>query len=234
MTANRVTLSSAGMNALGTDMMEQLLKDLEKADGGAILLTGEGSAFSAGLNLKEVMDLDDAGMVQFLDLLERLVHTFYSYPGPMIGCINGHAIAGGAVLALMCDYRVMTSDESARFGLNEVALGLRFPPLTLAAVRQRVPVSVQHEVLLGGRLYCASDALRLGLVDELSEDPMATAERVMNRWGSYPPSSFTPTKRAIRPTIGDALDERDRYLNEVIPLWTSERLKERLRGVLGK
>ena len=106
-----------------------------------MFLTGDGDAFSAGLNLKEVAALDERGMARFLETLERMVTALYEYPGPVVAWVNGHAIAGGCVVALACDHRLMTSAPRARIGLNEVPLGLRFPPRTWRLVRHQAVAS---------------------------------------------------------------------------------------------
>src|SRR5436190_21503186 len=123
-----ITMEGPAKNALGTAMMTFLLDQLREAAGRPVLLSGSGDAFSAGLSLKEVASLDAEGMLGFLGLLERCMSALYLYPGPTVALVNGHAIAGGCVLTLCCDYRISTSSPRTRIGLNEVALGVRFPP----------------------------------------------------------------------------------------------------------
>src|SRR5262245_49330419 len=134
-----LTLSAPGRNALGTAVMNDLLATLRTAAGRPVLMRGANGAFSAGLDLKEVAALDAAGMERFLELLRAVVEALFEYPGPVVGCVDGHAIAGGCILALCCDLRVAADDPKIRIGLNEVALGLESPPTLLALVRKRVP-----------------------------------------------------------------------------------------------
>src|SRR5262249_12661406 len=107
MDAYELTLAAPGRNALGAAVMEDIRSRLHAAAGRPVLLAGSGGAFSAGLNLKEVAALDRDGMARFLDLLETLIEELYCYPGPVVAAITGHAIAGGCVLALCCDHRVI-------------------------------------------------------------------------------------------------------------------------------
>src|SRR6516165_1701879 len=132
-----LVLNGPGKNALGSDVMQAIVHGVRAADGRPILVTGTGDAFSAGLNLKEVAALDRPGMERFLLLLDEVMDTLYGYPGPTVAAVNGHAIAGGCVIALCCDLRIATNDPRARIGLNEVARGLEFPPKILALTRQR-------------------------------------------------------------------------------------------------
>ena len=101
-----ITMAWKAKNALGTETMTDLRTRLRAAAGAPVLLTGTGDAFSAGLNLKEVASLDVAGMRAFLELLESLMTELFQYPGPVVAHVNGHAIAGGCILALACDHRV--------------------------------------------------------------------------------------------------------------------------------
>ena len=154
-----ITLDGPGMNALSFALMSALRDQLLAAAGQPVLLTGAGKAFSAGLDLKEVASLDPAGMTRFLDLLEEVVGLLYHHAAPTVAYVNGHAIAGGCVLALCCDRRICV-DGRLRVGLNEVAIGLRFPPRTLRVVRRQIPARHAHEVLLGAQLHGPADALR--------------------------------------------------------------------------
>src|SRR5215467_7186523 len=134
-----LTISGPGRNALSSVLMEHLIGEVRAAGGRPLLLTGAGGVFSAGLNLKEVAALDHAGMTRFLGLLDDLIDALYGYPGPTVAAVNGHAIAGGCMLVLCTDLRIGADDPAIRIGLNEVPLGLEFPPKLLALARARVP-----------------------------------------------------------------------------------------------
>ena len=95
-----ITMAAPGRNALGAGLMTHLIAELRAANGRPVFLTGADGVFSAGLNLKEVAALDRPGMVRFLGLLDDMVDALYAYGGPTVACINGHAIAGGCVVAL--------------------------------------------------------------------------------------------------------------------------------------
>ena len=196
-----IELNGPGMNALGSDMMHWIIEQVEAAAGAPILLKGAGKAFSAGLNLREVHGLDRAGMRQFIGLLERTMATLFNYSGPVVACVNGHAIAGGCVLTLCCDMRIMTDNPRARIGLNEVAVGLRFPPGCMSIVRQRVRRSALSEVVLGAQLMDPIGAVRAGLVDEISDTPEARAREWLDLLGSHDSAAFRATKFDIRDAI---------------------------------
>jgi len=232
---HEITLSAAGKNALATAVMEDLLARLRAARGRPLLLMGAGDAFSAGLNLREVAALDRAGMERFLGLLGDLVQALFHYPGPAVACVNGHAIAGGCILALCCDLRIAADDPALCIGLNEVALGLEFPPLLMALVRYRVPPRSIERVILEAGLYDPRTALALGLVDEVAADPQAVARAHLERLAAHPREVYVATKQAVRRGALDLSADQVRYFREkVVPAWCAPAVKERVLAVLGR
>lgn len=230
---HEIIISAPGKNALGSESMQALRDELAEAAGEPVLLKGAGDSFSAGLNLKEVAALDAAGMRRFLDLLEDLVLELYTYPGPTVALVNGHAIAGGCVLALCCDHRVAKAGAHTRIGLNEVALGVRFPPRVMRLVRARVPARVRELVVLGADLFTPDHARELGLVDEVAEDASSRAGERLGMLARHPADAYAAAKRALR---GGELDptpaELERWLSEDIAVWTAPATKARIRAIL--
>lgn len=230
-----VRMDHPGRNALDERLMGWLSERFAEAGGRPVLLRGTTGAFSAGLDLRRVAALDTEQMAAFLGELDRLVVQLFEYPGPVVAAIEGHAIAGGCVLALCADVRVATADDRVRIGLNEVALGACFPPSVLRLARLRLPACHRERTLLGAELFPPREALRLGLVDEVTEAPLERAREHLGRLASHPPRTFALTKSvlrrgALRPTEED---ER-RFREEELLLWTSEELRERVRKVLAR
>jgi enoyl-CoA hydratase/carnithine racemase len=218
-----LTIESPGKNALSTAVMEALRARLEEAGGEPLLLTGAGDVFSAGLDLKEVAAIaGPEDTRRLIGALERLVEALFLYPGPTVALVNGHAIAGGCVLALCCDRRVMTAKPGARMGLNEVALGLAFPPRTLAMIRAQLAAPLAERVMLGAELYDANAARVLGLIDEVADDGRAAAVARLEALARLPRDAYARAKAALR---GEALrlsrDDERRFEEETLPLWSS-------------
>lgn len=212
--------------------MQRMLSEIREAKDAPLFLTGEGDAFSAGLNLKEIAELDAAGMTRFLGTLEDLVKALFEHPAPTVAWVNGHAIAGGCVITLCCDLRFMTARPGPRIGLNEVALGLRFPPLTFEMTRRRVSAQLLERVLLEAALYDAPTAQRLGLIDELGEESDARA--MLEKLAAHPREIYAATKEAMRGKLEVPEEARRTFVEQTIPWWASPELKERLRSVLKK
>jgi len=228
-----LTLEGPRKNALSTEHMHRVVDRLRQAGGAPVLLTGAGGAFSAGLDLEEVHWLDASGMERLLRALEEMVSTLFTYPGPTAAAVNGHAIAGGCLLALACDYRVAAGDAHIRIGLNEVSLGLEFPPGLLRMVRAVLPPERCAEVLLGSGLHCPHEAVRLGLVDATASEPLAPAREWLTRAARHPPDAYAAAKRALRGT-STTRPEDGPALQAILPSWTSPALKERIAALLRK
>ncbi|MBS2012165.1 MAG: enoyl-CoA hydratase/isomerase family protein [Deltaproteobacteria bacterium] len=227
-----ITFSGPGKGALSTARMTSMLEALRRAGGAPVLLAGEGNAFSAGLDLKEVVSLDARGLEAYLGLLEELVTTLYEYPGPTAAWINGHAIAGGCVMALACDVRVMTATETARIGLTEVALGLRFPPRTFEMCRRRLSRASFERVVLEAGLYDPRAALSLGLVDALGDESHARARLAV--LAEHPRAAYAATKADVRGRLEVSPEAQRRFAVEIVPAWAAPELKARLQAKLAK
>lgn len=230
-----ITMDGPGKNSLGTEMMDRLLAQLAEAKGQPILLTGAGDAFSAGLNLKEVASLDAAGMETFLLKLEKLMTDLFLHPAPTVALVNGHAIAGGCLLTLCCDHRIATKNPRTKIGLNEVALGLRFPPRVMAIVKHRVAQRSLERVVLGAELFDPDMAQEHGIVDEVLDDARAAAEKRLAWLGSHPAAAYASAKLDLRGSVLAVTDEDEhRFLKEALGAWTSPDLKEKIRAVLSR
>lgn len=225
-----IRLEGPGKNSLSTELMERTLRAVREAGDAPVFLTGAGDTFCAGLNLKEVIALDAEGLGKFLGVLEDLVQALYQHPGPTVAFVNGHAIAGGCVMALCCDVRVMIPRDGARIGLNEVALGLRFPPRTLEVCKNRVPRTSLSRVLLEAALYTAPEAQALGLVDVVGDEAEALSR--LEKLAAHPRDAYAAAKRALQTSLAISEAEQRRFVTEVIPKWAAPELKERLRAVL--
>ena len=124
--------------------------------------------------------------------------TFLRCPKPTVAMLDGHAIAGGLILVLACDYR-LGLDGDYRIGLNEVEIGASFPKAAFEIVRLRLTHQQASELLLGAAIYPANQAVRLGVVDELlpGDKFESTVFRRAARLGSFPRDAYAHTKAAL-------------------------------------
>jgi len=225
----------ARKNATSTAVLEVLARDLAAAGGEPVLLTGAGDVFSAGLDLEEVAGLDAERARRLLLALEGVVESLFLHPAPTVALVNGHAIAGGCVLALCCDHRVAAANPRARIGLNEVAAGLLFPPRTLSMIRARLTPAQAEAAVLGARLLDPAAAREAGLVDEVAEDARAVALARLEALARHPAQAYARAKRALRgDAFADLAADRRTLEEETIPRWGSEETRAAARRLLGR
>ncbi|HZX43297.1 MAG TPA: enoyl-CoA hydratase/isomerase family protein, partial [Myxococcaceae bacterium] len=154
-------------NAIGSAFLDRLSAQLDAVEASgvsALVLTGEGRAFSAGLDLPELTALDHAGLERFIRRFSEVMLRVFTLPVPVVAAINGHAIAGGCVLALQADVRLAAAGDY-RIGLNEVQIGLGLPAVVLETLRCQLPAQSLGPVALEGRLLEPEEARALGLVE---------------------------------------------------------------------
>src|SRR5215813_4771313 len=196
-----LTLDRPPANALDEALLADLGAALDEArtDDGvrALVLTGAGAFFSAGFDLASPRR-DDAAATTMRALYRDTHVRLLEFPKPTVARLAGHAVAGGLVLVLACDYR-LGREGDYRVGLNEVAIGASFPRVALEIVRLRLPHARASELLLGAALYPAAQAGRLGVVDELLPPDTfdATVMRRAQRLGAFPREAYAHTKAAL-------------------------------------
>ncbi len=196
-------------NALNRELVEQLLSALETArmDGAhAIILTGRPGIFSGGLDVPELLPLDRRQIEAFWGLFFNLTRQLATSPVPVIAAVSGHAPAGGAVLALHCDWRIGVTGRF-RIGLNEVQVGLPVPGTILVALEEVVGPRVARRMATRGEMLSMDDAAAVGLLDELvaPEQLLAAALSRANEFLALPPVAMNTTRLASKARLIDAL-----------------------------
>lgn len=156
-------------NALDHALVEALLAALDTVQAGtarALILTGRPGMFSGGLDVPALIDCQRPDISRFWQRFFELGCRLASSPIPVIAALSGHAPAGGAVLALQCDYRIGI-EGNFRIGLNEVQVGLPVPSTILLALEQVIGPRRARQLATRGSLLPMAEALAIGLVDEL-------------------------------------------------------------------
>jgi enoyl-CoA hydratase len=195
-------------NALNLEMVGALIDALDRLDGSAAragVLTGQGSIFGAGVDLPALVEGGAEYVRQFTSLLQSLFERLATFPRPLVAAVNGHAIAGGAILMLACDQRLLAR-TTARIGLTEVRVGVVFPAWALEIARFATPPHHFPTLVCTGRTWPPEEALARGLVDELVEPDqlLARACAVAEELAAIPATVFTTTKLAVRQPMIEA------------------------------
>jgi enoyl-CoA hydratase len=216
------------------DRLEGLLGQLGDARAAAIV--GQGSAFSAGLDLPALVDLDRATMRTFIRRFEVVMMRIFELPIPLVAAVNGHAVAGGCVLALQADVRI-GADRDARIGLNEVQLGIGLPAAVAETLRWQVPGSSLAAIALEGRLFSPREALQLGLLHELAPEP-ELLERAMQRAAAFaalPPAGVRMVKQSLRrPAAAAARAQEGAEADRWLDTWFAPDSQARLRETVAR
>jgi enoyl-CoA hydratase/carnithine racemase len=222
-----LTLDRPPANAIDEELLGDLGTALTAAKHDdsvrALILTGAGRFLSGGFDLV-VPRRDDAAARRIAELYRDTHLALLELPKPTIAMVQGHAIAGGTVLALACDYR-LGLDADYKVGLNEVAIGASFPRVALEIVRLRLTHARAAELLLGAALYPASQAVRLGIVDELlpADKLESTVLRRAARMGAFPRESYAHTKAAlIAEAVHRVRTETDAEARAATAVWTTD------------
>ncbi len=178
-------LHAGGANALNARVIAAISEGLRQASAAhlkGLVLTGYERFFSAGLDLIEVYEYDRERMARFIAEFDQEFQSFFAYSKPIVAAINGAATAGGCILALACDYRVMA--EGAIIGLSEIQLGLPLPASALEIARHAIPIQQQPYVFYSGKSFSAEEALRVGLVHEVVP-PAQVLDAALTRLRSF-------------------------------------------------
>jgi enoyl-CoA hydratase len=195
-------------NALNLELAAALADALDRLDRGparAGILTGQGTVFSAGVDLVALTEGGPEYVRRFLPLLGRCFERLTTFPKPLVAAVNGHAIAGGAILVLACDQRLLARG-TARVGLTETRVGVLFPAWALELARFATPPQHFPTLIQTGRTWPAEEALARGLADELVEPErlLDRAVAVAEELAAIPPATFRETKLAVRRPLIEA------------------------------
>jgi enoyl-CoA hydratase len=222
-----LTLDHPPANAENDELLADLAAALDGARDDAavraVVLTGAGRFFCGGFDLSAARR--EGETVGAVNVLFRDVHVkLLTLPTPTVAMMNGHAIAGGLILVLACDYRLGVDGEY-KVGLNEVAIGASYPKVAFEIVRLRLTHQRAAELLLGAALSPASQALRLGIVDELlpAADFEATVVRRAARLGAFPREAFVHTKLSlVNEAVERVLAESSEEMARTAAIWTAD------------
>lgn len=200
-----------GPNTICPDWQQRMLEILDKVEadcgqGAALVLSGVDKFFCNGLNLEKVMTLAPKEMEQFGNRMAEIHKRFLVLPCPTVAAMNGHAFAGGAFMALSCDYRIMREDRGW-FCVSEVDVGVPVPPAMMGILRGKLPANTARDALLTGKRYTADEAIAAGIADGKApmENLQEQARALASQLATKEPGIFKTLKQTWFGPMAEAL-----------------------------
>jgi enoyl-CoA hydratase/carnithine racemase len=234
-----LTLAHGKANAFDVELCEALITRFDECAAPwctAVVVTGRGSIFSAGVDLLRVVDEGAPYITRFLPVLSDAFEKIFAFPKPLVAAINGHAIAGGCILACAADRRLMARG-SGRIGVPELLVGVAFPPVPLEILRFAVNPLFAPDLMFNGGTLQADDAVRAGFADAavdagaLMDEAMRAVEALVAR----PAAAFALTKQQLRaPSLARMRDGRRDLDRTVEELWRSPVTLDAIRSYIDR
>lgn len=234
-----LTLAHGKASAFDVELCEALIarfKECEASWCTAVVVTGRGSIFSAGVDLVRLVEEGAPYLSRFLPVLSDAFEQAFAFAKPLVAAVNGHAIAGGCILACTADRRLMARGPG-RIGLPELLVGVAFPPVPLEIVRFAVNPRMAPDLLFNGATLQADAAVEAGLVDvavdadALLGSAIAAAEAMASR----PPAAFAVTKQQLRAPALERMHAGRRALDHRIDeIWCSQATIDAVRGYIAR
>lgn len=224
-------LQHGKVNALDLELLLAITEAMHVVDQArAVVITGSGSSFSAGVDLQRIVAGGPSYVEEFLPALSDSFMAIFDHPGPVVAAVNGHAIAGGCVIAAACDVRLMSQ---GKIGLAELSVGVPFPPVPMEIMRHAVGPAAGHLVLTADLLDPAQ-AQSIGLVQHVcnAEDLVDSALDRARQMARIPADVFSLSKRQLQQPARDRIAARRGDEKAVVEMWSSDRTRDAIARYL--
>ena len=228
-------LAHGKVNAMSMEFCEALTaRFAEISAARAVVMTATGRTFSAGVDLVRLLEGGAPYVRKFLPVLSNMFVTVFSHPAPVVAAINGHAIAGGCVLACAADKRLMARD-SGHIGVTELLVGVPFPPAAIEIMRCAAAPQFFADAILSGATYTPAEAVARGFIHDVVE-PQALLERAVaaaKALAALPPKAFALTKRQIRAPALERMQSPE-FDAAIAQIWTAPETLARVRDYVAR
>jgi enoyl-CoA hydratase len=217
------------VNAADLGLLNDIAATIRGLDG-PIILTGAGKVFSAGVDLRAILDGGTDYTDRFLSSLSTAFLAVFDYPAPVVAAVNGHAIAGGCVFAMAADIRLMSGGT---IGLSELAVGVPFPVTALEICRYAMGTSVTRAALQADTVDMHT-ALARGWIDEIvmPEDLLPRATALARALGQHSPTAYAATKEQLHRPARRAIDAGAEVDARMRAIWMSDETRARIVAFL--
>ncbi len=231
-------LEHGKVNAMDLPLCEALtqqVKSLASDSCRAVVITGAGNSFSAGVDLVQLTQGGAEYVKRFLPAMDACFHALLTFPKPFVAAVNGHALAGGCIIAACCDHVVM-AEGNGRIGVTELTVGVPFPMLPFEIVRARLTPRDARDLIYSARGALPPEAITLGLVDEVvpAAEVLPRAMEAATRLSAIPAVSFGITKRAFVAPILERVRAAAAIDADTSAAWQGDEVLSAVRAFLDK
>lgn len=226
-------------NAMNTEFCQAFtarLEDLRSSAANAVIITSEGRIFSAGVDLPRLLEGGAPYIREFLPALNAMFAAVFTCPKPVVAAINGHAIAGGCVLACAADRRLMAT-ESGRIGVTELLVGVPYPTIAMEIMRNATASQHFEDAIFSGATLVPGDAHSRGLVDEVVEPDQlfSRAMAAARSLAALSPAAFALTKQQTRRPSLERLERDGRRVDDAVTqIWCAHDTLDRIRAYVAR
>ncbi len=234
-----IQLNRAPANALNRELIAALTEQLIDAGQSceAVVVSGREGMFSAGLDVPSLLKDDREAMADFWRLFSRLLSTIAFMPVPTVFALTGHCPAGGIVLSLFGDYRIMCGGKY-KTGLNEAQVGLVVSPVIKNALVRLIGPNTAAKILVPGTLLSSDEALAIGLIDEIKDDPAAVTKRSLElceQLLALPGNAMLATRALVREDLHALFDQEHAIgVDAFLELWFSDSTQKTLNELVAR
>jgi enoyl-CoA hydratase/carnithine racemase len=233
-----VTLDRPKVNAISETLAEEIsarfeeLRDDSSVRG--VILTGAGKFFSFGFDTAELYEYSKKEMRRYLTKHTGMYTLIFTFPKPVVAALNGHCVAGGCMVALACDYRVMVTGR-AKISLNEIAFGSSIFAGSVEMLRCCVGHKNAETVALGGAMYTPEQARELGLVDELCcpDELTQVAGRVVREMAAKNPPTYACIKNLLRGRVAEQMVKGEQQgIDDFLEIWYTPEVRRNVKQIM--
>src|SRR5581483_9769067 len=221
-----LSIAHGAVNVMDIELVRAVadtFRELAADPPGAVVLTGSGKAFSAGVDLRRFLEGGAAYVAEFMPALSDAFYEVFTFGAPLVAAVNGHAIAGGCVLAACADVRLMAAGKG-RIGVPEIKVGVAFPRVALDVMVYALGEQTAALLVRGAENHPPERALELGIVDGVVEPDhlvRRAVELAAEMADSIPADTFALTKRQLRRATVERMNTyRVEEDADVAAIWT--------------
>ncbi|MCH2177295.1 MAG: enoyl-CoA hydratase/isomerase family protein [Mariniblastus sp.] len=237
-TVARLVMNHGKVNVMDIEFCRELVQQLETLESDSskvVILSGNERVFSAGIDLKRWLAEGEDYIEPFLSELERVMERIFLFPKPVIAMIEGHAVAGGCMMAAACDVRLIA--PQARIGIPELRVGVPLPMMAIEIMRFVANTKDFQDVVNSGRMFEGNEAVTAGLANEVvpRESLVERADQVAQELISIPAAAFRMTKQQSRvPVMRIVKQNREAFSAEFLRIWSSAETRESIQSYVNE